>query len=168
MESDKSVPPVWTLELASEFIASIGGTVFRAGYAPAIFGSVLHTGKSSNDLDILLVRRPQVLRASFSRIRERLSALDVYPCKAGRNNTSIETSIPFRTIFRFKTKTGFLIEFVVINLHPEDLVPQERPFFGRRGAEREIQDSLDNLENLNLAQFKKNVNPFDLYGGVEE
>ncbi len=49
-----SEEPMWTLQSALEFIAELSPLVREVGYELALAGSVLKSGGSNNDLDIIV------------------------------------------------------------------------------------------------------------------
>lgn len=123
----------WTLDLGANLIRVIHPSAFQSGYNLYLGGGVLNKGFSWKDLDILAVRRPQILIPSM------LSTLCILDTM-GFKEIKTDTAIPHRVVHKlkvtgdcvFKRLIGLSIDLIVI-----DLPGQENPYYHYSNPEGE-------------------------------
>lgn len=110
MDEVAPLDPSWTLVEGLVWVRLIYPTAIRAGFNLHIGGSLMYQGKSNKDLDIVGLRRPQVLDVSHDSVIREAAEL-------GFDHMHVETKIPFRVIHKLRArKTGQFVDLIMLDL----------------------------------------------------
>lgn len=131
MSMPAAKPPMWDLNRAMMLLRVCYPFVFEAGYNMHLGGKVMYLGKSSNDLDLMIIRQAQVLETNI------IHALHPF-IKLGYTISEANHNIPFRTLYRLScSRPGFFekteVDLIVFELTGDEK-KQEQPYaFGDSG-----------------------------------
>ena len=95
----KTVKTMWTVQSALNLIRLIYPVALRSGYNLHLGGSVMYEGQTSNDLDIIAIRRPNVLKSNINKTVDELG-------KLGFSTDTFVGDIPYRQLWRLKSGAG--------------------------------------------------------------
>lgn len=145
---------VWTVETGLEIIRLIYPASFKAGYNLHLGGSVMYRGDSVNDLDIIAVRRANVLTCDCCKVVDALIDL-------GYGVDSINNNIPYRALYRLRKpgpeRGGEKIDLICIDLLG-DLPAQTETFdFGMSGEDNSGRLTKEESEQKSFILYKNIV-----------
>lgn len=153
---------MWTVESALLLIRTIYPVALRAGYNLHLGGSVMYAGQSVNDLDIIAVRRPNVL---FSDIKTTLQELE----KVGFYNNYTIKDIPYRMVHRLRCNRSRFpiwqdckVDLIVLDLMGN--LPAQTVEYAFNGSGTEEADTLAEIRANERKQYEDLLRQVDLAG----
>ena len=153
---------MWTLESALLLIRLIYPVALRAGYNLHLGGSVMYSGQSVNDLDIIAIRRPNVLSSNIKTTLQELEKVGFY------NNYTIK-DVPYRMIYRIKCqKSRFPIwqdcklDLIVLDLLGD--LPEQTVEYAFSGSGHEDNETVAEIRAHERQKFEDLLLKVDMAG----